>query len=165
MTRDEVLALKPGDEMDVKIAELVYGWQWRRSRNSGRRCIYAPGKEPSWMKALATGEEKLVTDWKIGLFVPPYSTLDGAALAVLYDFVPEYQIQIDSQGLHSDGKSWERYEKPWYVLIQKGASEIAPLFTAWGEAQEDTLALAICRAALLVKAEEAILQAPMPVEQ
>lgn len=57
----------------VQVAEAL-GWEWRRSSNTGRRCIYAPGTAPAWMQEPATGTEDLVGgDWEAVLAaMPPY---------------------------------------------------------------------------------------------
>lgn len=54
--------MPPGWELDRLVAEKVLGWVWRRSRETGRRCLYPPtGPWPTWMDQPADGSEPLVT--------------------------------------------------------------------------------------------------------
>jgi hypothetical protein len=50
-----------GPELDARLAEAM-GWEWWRSSVTGRRALYAPGKQPSWMNARADGSEPVCYD-------------------------------------------------------------------------------------------------------
>lgn len=116
VTRDEILSMPAGAEMDHEIAEHVFGW-----------CGHPVG---------------------CGCKVPPYSTSDAAALEVLKVF---------------KAYEWESLYNPAWTNERTGRSEpdyfqmridlrppAVPIFEAV-VGTGDTLALAICRAALLAK--------------
>ncbi len=69
--------MRPGPELDALVAETVLGWVWRRSRETGRRCLYQPDPLlwPEWMDKPADGTEPVVTSPSVPM-VPyvPYST-------------------------------------------------------------------------------------------
>lgn len=84
LTPEQILAEPPGRVLDALVAEHVLGWRWWRSAKTGRRCIYAPGKNPSWMQTPADGTEPLVWEWDtVVQFLPDFSTDIAAAWDVL----------------------------------------------------------------------------------
>jgi hypothetical protein len=72
-------------ELDCWIAENVMGFQWRRSRVTGRRCLYPPNRWPDWMDRPADMAAPLVTDWKecLARWIPCYSSDISAAMEVV----------------------------------------------------------------------------------
>ncbi len=74
---------RAGPELDAKLAEAL-GWQWWRSRGSGRRALYRPGHQPEWMTVRADMTEPICYDVEeqAGM-VPwvPFSVKAGKAIA------------------------------------------------------------------------------------
>jgi hypothetical protein len=123
-----------GREMDAWIAEHVMGWEWWRSRHTGRRCLYAPGKNEEWMQELATGDEPLVADWKM-ISIPRFSADIAAAFEVVE--------KIKDTFAKGEGFElwWNPSEKFWEVCLEQDYDSCKKTVTA------DTAPLAICRAA------------------
>jgi hypothetical protein len=155
MTRAEVLAMKPGPEMDAAVAEIVMGWKWWRSSATGRRCMYAPGKNGNWMQTPADGTEPLVNDWSTNPSNIPYYS---RSLAAVWEVVAHI---VHSPGLNDQGvKLWQldslgftccEHDEDgthgvWRCVL--GRDDQSELATA------DTAPEAICKAALLTKVSE-----------
>jgi hypothetical protein len=124
--------------MDALIAVQFFGYRWRVSSHSGRRCVYPPDAFPTWMDTLATGDEPLVADWHPGWarWMPAYSTDIAAAWAVV-------------EKMREAG--W-RYCLIGYVssplqecVFERKLGHDGDRFSA----SADTMPLAICRASLL----------------
>lgn len=104
----------PEKPLHVRVAEAL-GYRWWRSSASGRRCLYAPGRNPEWMQTLADGTEDVVTDVPDGALCPRYDT-DWSATGPLIEkyhmavwYVPsivgagEWRAQREDEGLAADG--------------------------------------------------------------
>jgi hypothetical protein len=109
--------------VDAVLAERVLGYVWRKSRSTGRRCIYAASRCPDWMDSPAVGTEPLVGDWGCGGWTPAFHRDNGAALTL-----------VEALGGHV---TLARVSDGWLATVCHE--------TAWGE----TLPLAICHAALV----------------
>lgn len=81
MTRDEVMSLE-GRPLSEAVAVACFGYTWWRS-TSGRRGLYAPGKNPAWMKTPADMTELLVFDYLHHDMTPRYAEDGGAMLLLL----------------------------------------------------------------------------------
>lgn len=129
---DRVLAaMVAAKALDAEVAEKVFAYVWRRSRSTGNRCIYAPGKFPEHMEALADGTEPLVTDWGVFNWTPLYSTVMSDAWRVVE------KMRADGWRLYLDVRPGEEYRVMFARdrVLESSHAETAPL--------------AICRAAIL----------------
>jgi len=81
MTRDEVLAMKPGRELDARVAEKVMGWTYGHPCPEGMDCLH-------WVD-----EKGEVRDHK----PPQYSTDISAAWEVLEKF---FWVQVTANPPH-----------------------------------------------------------------
>ena len=127
MTRDEVLALKPGRESDALIAEKVMGWKIRRE------IVLTYGSNPlATFRTLYTVTDGRGIDWS-----PTYD-LDGVDL-------PRYSTDI--------GAAWEVVEKVDIVEISKsyraGGEWYWSVFVNGNCTYAKSVPEAICKAALL----------------
>lgn len=130
----------PGAELDLLVAEHVMGYVWRRSSATGRRCIYALGCEPEWMRERATGTEPLVGDWNNGReFVPAFSSDDALAWTVIDALPPRAFLRLS----HLDNRNvvGRKFPTPWECIL---ASEDGGRVQGLGV----TRAHALCLAAL-----------------
>lgn len=93
-------------ELNVQVAEAL-GWEWWRSKDTGRRCLYAPGRHPSWMTTRADMSEELVSDWEDyrARHIPRYDT-DWSATGPLIE-----RLRLWVQPCDHDGKPshWVSY--------------------------------------------------------
>ena len=136
MTRDEILAMPAGIEMDVLIATKVMGWKryvntawssFAQQRDGAEQVTWVEGDLNTFRAS---------DDWSP-------STDISAAWEVVYKLHPDHSIQID----FDDPETVE--EIKWYCgLYTKGEP-----FRDY-EARADTAPLAICRAALLTVIEK-----------
>lgn len=120
MTREKILAMEPGPEMDAAVGRAIFPDRPLKlyedeKHGRGRRWVYEDEREP----------------------VPPYSTSDAAALEVLkaatFATIREIEFRDDRTP-----------DSLWRCLLN-GPDRL------YEEVEEPTLALAICRAALLAK--------------
>lgn len=85
LTAEQVETLG-GLRLDLAVAEHFLGWRWWKSSGSGRRCLYAPGANPSWMQTPADGSEEVVGDWDDGDVIGlPHSATSWAAAGMLME--------------------------------------------------------------------------------
>lgn len=119
-----------GRELDIAIAERVMGYDWWRSKVSGKRCLFPEGRQYPWFIYRATGDEQLTADYDHQ--VPPYSTSIEAAMEVVEKLRTEHWC-VTLMNQFSKGPQW-------YVSFE----------TVEGEtyATCDSLPEAICLAAL-----------------
>lgn len=115
MTREKILAMEPGPEMDAAVGRAIFPDRPLKlyedeKHGRGRRWVYEDEREP----------------------VPPYSTSDAAALEVL-KAAATGEILISRE-------IWNAGEVRWFCS-----------WTGSDRPHAATLALAICRAALLAK--------------
>lgn len=47
-----------------RVLEFYFDWKWWKSSVTGKRCIYAPDRQPEWFQELADGTEPLVWDFE-----------------------------------------------------------------------------------------------------
>lgn len=139
-----------GTALDVEIAERVMEYEWRRSRSTGRRCLYAPGQAPEHMQQFADGTEALVGDWESHRWTPRYSEDIAAAFLVVEAMRAKgwYMSMSDSRHgcyrLEANGPALVG----WWIQVsyhEPGFEFPADLDVS---ASADTLPLAICLAAL-----------------
>lgn len=120
--------------INLIVAERIFGWEWRRSAITGRRCIYDPrGHIPDWMAEKADGEEALVTDFD-AVKAPAYSSDTGLAWKVLREvcipqqgpsgmqgrmlaFYGQLKLRLDRDGLHRSNLRWP-YAMTWVTPMQ-----------------------------------------------
>jgi hypothetical protein len=161
LTREDVLAMPAGPALDVLVAERVMGWQWWKSRETGRRALFRPESIPEWFTARAEGTEELCRDTVANggaVALPALSAYAGPAWRVVEilrerlrhhvivnDFPPRgtFEVHAQDQADHEAGAPWWGYQ----VILERGPDRRA----VW--ASGDTLPLAICRAALLTTLE------------
>ena len=159
MTRDEILNMPAGREMDALIAEKVMGWTWRAFQPAHvpgelvRRPY--PGNWSALPRRIADGTERLAGGWDSDL--PHYSTDISAAWEVT-----EKITDIFSMPGVFGGSRYGRF----YLYITKvralgfSANYHQAVFKRNGGKDKkvvtslgDTTPLAICRAALLAVME------------
>jgi hypothetical protein len=161
MTRDEILAMKPGRELDALVAEKVFGWTYWRSKH-GHWIIDTPdGRhfEPLFGKVRnydpETSERLPDPNWWDGLSdeLPYYSTDIAAAwevVARLRDLWTEATRDMDgvtNRVMRSDG-SWVDFTPPFddmefFEYLHRHADR------RWPWAFFYVTPEAICKAALL----------------
>ena len=125
-----------GRELDAEVAEKVFGYVWRKSRSTGRRCIYAPGVVPEHMVQLADGTEPLVEDWQRHMWMPRYSTEIAAAWTVVEAPVAKgFKVNVMNRA-----SGWA-----CHVVANPGQQTERVVYE-----HHDTAPLAICLAALEV---------------
>lgn len=134
MTKSEIAALSDRP-LDLAVAEHVFGWRWRKSSKSGKRCLFLPTGWPDWFTTPANGNEPIVSDIESVLsgILPHYSTTGDGMLAVI-----------------------ERMrERGWFFRLAD-AAKIDGYFCLFyepdesnGEAEAETALEAVCRAALI----------------
>jgi len=144
MTKDEIMALEAGRELDVLVAETM-GWVWLRFKPSHKKDVgfvrkpYPPDSWEAAHKSRANGDEPLSRLWDYNM--PHYSTGVAAAWGVVEKLTPlkfGFNLAIESPpGPQGD----------WEALFYNGASHN---FYAYA----DTVPLAICRAALSISEEK-----------
>lgn len=95
-------------DLDIRLA-LLMGAKWWRSSVTGRRCLYMPGREPSWMQTPATGNEPLVSDWHDGrAFVPAFSMVPSVVMSAAEMLRRNGRIRgwsVYSEGYLNEGES------------------------------------------------------------
>lgn len=124
MTKAEILALQPGRELDICVAEVLTGQQRFLSR-------YDP--------MTANGEPQFYFGYPVGHDIAPaYSTDIAAAWQVVEAMRPEYGFWIDG-------------DDDYVVEFQHGMPGMADY--RHGRASAPTAPEAICKAALLAKLE------------
>jgi hypothetical protein len=124
MTRDEIVKLEAGREMDALVAEKVMGWELRTFKNDGVDFWHIPGTA------------------RCELDAPRFSSDIGAA----WEVVTHMQRPDDETGYH------EYYFKLECTVAAKPVYWYAWL--GEHEAEAATAPLAICRAALLAVMED-----------
>lgn len=134
MTREEILAMKPGRELDALVAEKVMGMpvHWERAAIIGNRLV--------WVRCepYRVGEMQRTED---GRPIPAYST-DIAAWEVVEEMVGQgFDIDLSSTILSPDFMAVS-----WSAMFSR--------FTTKAKAMAEAVAEAICKAALLAVLEE-----------
>ncbi len=125
-----------GRDLDAIVAEKLFGYEWRRSRTTGRRCIYPPGKAPDHMQQRADGTEALVSDWMNSRdWTPRYST-DLAAAGLVIG-----KLHAEGWHFHIIGARQGDFADPWGVMLSLPDRVVSG---PWA----DTLPLALCLAAI-----------------
>lgn len=152
LSREEILALPAGRDTDALVAQHVLGWKWWARRTAAGSdtylCFIAP---PDWHPSQvfsgdwtvsfrpADGTGERYTDWARAsgraALLPSVTEFDDDALVVL-DSLRERFRQVN---IHWVGGLWR-------VRLYASGDDLAELTV---DATETTLALAICRAALL----------------
>ena len=138
MTRDEILALEAGRELDALVAEKVMGWTWGEYSPpvEGPSKILRPPESWAPSPDRAPGSEVSCPGWHFR--VPQYSTDIAAAWEVVEKMVPiKYGFNL---AIESPPGPWG----DWEVHFYNGGTHLA---------FADTAPLAICRAALLAVME------------
>lgn len=136
------MTAEAGKMLDAAIAETFFGYQWWKSRSTGRRCIYAPGRNPEHMQTPSDKTEPLVTDWERGTWTPKYSTNMADAWRVV-EAMREHPTPLMTN-LRLVAYSYART----YATFDHTADD-----NEWSEANgEHATPLAICLAALSVGA-------------
>jgi Phage ABA sandwich domain len=143
MTRDEIMAMKPGRVLDALVADKM-GWTAYQERRSGRRnlCVaVGRGNRKQWGKSHVSDPKSYkqitcVEASKIGFYgnrFPEYSTEIAAAWEVAEKI-------IDNAGI--DVVLTVKMDRRWRAIIDDDGERIA-------EAKADTAPEAICKAALM----------------
>ena len=134
MTRDEILAMEAGRELDALVAEKVMGFAIMRENDMPvmRNSFYDP-------RLIGIGGQRLP---------PPLFSADIApAWGVVEQLVGEDRA---GPGLYFQmTHDWNEGYGTWATFDWKGVTDTHPLYTA----RADTAPLAICRAALLAVME------------
>ena len=147
MTRDEILAMEAGRELDALVAEAM-GWIWLRfkpAHDEDAEFVRKPYGPDTWEASLehkrANGDEPLAHLWDCDL--PHYSTDIAAAWEVV-----EYMGPIPFSLRFQPADAWRTGDGEVYCHAH---------WTCWFEgsvwAEAPTAPLAICRAALLAAME------------
>lgn len=142
MTKSDIAALTDRS-LDLAVAEHIFGWQWRRSSNSGRRSLFPPDKWPEWFTEPADGSEPLVFDFDETKSAPDYSTTgDGMLLVIerMQAFGWFYHV-YDMVEIPEHGCRFYRPDDPDAV------------------AMAETMPLAVVKAALLAQVRLAVCEA------
>lgn len=107
MNADEIRALDAGRELDVVVAELLFGWRWYEWKSQGWRghaALFSPeeapaGDGPYWKPVSADcprrmGDEPYSMAWDDGDSpLPPYST-DRTACGAVIEWAKEHNLHI-----------------------------------------------------------------------
>lgn len=129
MTREEILAMKPGRELDILVAEKVLGWQW--VHGVSLKALYSP----SGHKGAIVWDNGPRWDFDA---LPRYSTDIAAAMEVLETMLPSPLI-------------WREHEREphgWHVRLRTKHYHLG------AEIVCETLPEAICKASLLALGKE-----------
>ena len=149
MTRDEILALE-GRELDVAVAESIFGWHWTRGREAHStddtvyRWLHPPKSYTNFTPA--TGDEPMLGGSIY--FVPAYSADIGMAWQIV-DYMLDWDGPFwwDDFSMRShrsaDDSSWTWGAGFRYWTFPQNETTVIV------EAMGNTAPLAICRAALL----------------
>ena len=141
LTREAVLVMPAGPELDALVAERVLGWVRHRSKlESGRWSLFPPGEAPDWMVPATDGAGPPITSWE------PYSADMTAAwrvVAHLHSRRFSAAVSLDVDHTQGDAFAYFRGQAP----RRRGRDPE-------GSARAATAPLAICRAALLTTLEE-----------
>lgn len=148
MTRDEILNMPAGRELDALVAITIMGWQLENGR------YYPPG--------IARPK-----DWPYGISVPHYSELIEKAWEVMEKAGPYILIPVGIYNNYSDWDKPGRSQEPdyfsWIALPYQSTmarQSSTGNYIDWIEEElttdmlAETPALAICRLALLTKMEK-----------
>ena len=130
MTKSEIAALSDRP-LDLAVAEHVFGWRWRKSSKSGKRCLFLPTGWPDWFTTPANGNEPIVSDIESVLsgILPHYSTTGDGLLAVMSQMAEL-------------GWSYWLEDTEHYCRFSRSDRPDA-------EATAETVPMAVCRAALI----------------
>lgn len=137
MTRDEILALKPGRELDVLVAEKVMGTpvHWERAVAIGNRI--------EWVRCepYRVGEIRRTEDDKP---VPPYSTDIAAAWEVVEVLRNNhFAVRIETN----------RFDNMWLVKVWSNDTHPMGGFALWGDSGDarhpEGVAEHVCKAAVI----------------
>ena len=125
--------------LHVKVAEAL-GWEWWVSSVTGRRCLYAPGAQPEWMRTRATGREPLVSDWQMNPGrIPRYDT-DWSATGPL---IERFGLVVDASA-KSAGHPDETHDT--WVYAGEGEGEYCEeVMDTW---EGSTVLTAVCHCIL-----------------
>lgn len=146
MTREEILALEPGPELDRLIAERVMGWKlesdpelpraWLRYDSEQAKWVWAGwwAEEPPIEKDPDTGEEYVPTAWLLAGSKVWSPSRDIAAAWEVVEKLLDHGFSVDL---------YSRSRGRWEVVLSDGDTLIVATATA------EKPPLAICRVALL----------------
>lgn len=140
MTRDEILALKPGRELDALVAEKVMGWcvtpdEFKYDPDNDVEVSYATSEPPEDLPEGYPEGLRAITGTIRCHRLPDFSTDISAAWEVVG--------KLREMGGGPDIR-WDDADRRWWCEVDK----------VWGWATGETAPEAICKVALLAVMEE-----------
>lgn len=146
MTRDEMLALPAGEELDAAVAEHIMGFRWFTTPRGDLRSLLEPAEEyhhdkhPCWPIILCEDMSLPVASdgWR---FIPKFSTDVAAAWRIM----ELLRGRFSNVSLHA--------ANGWGLTVWDIGRPVDP-FSLHGPVNADAAPLAICRTALLAVTED-----------
>lgn len=136
---------KAGPELDAKLAEAL-GWEWWRSSETGRRALYRPGQQPSWMLERADGSEEICRDVVGTAGMVPWVPF-SAHLGEVRDAAEALRIAGRISGWSVYSRNYLDKDSPCEATVEL---PLLPDGTRWGdESQGESEAHALTLALLL----------------